>query len=151
MHSGESMADRVSKKTRSKIMASVGTRNTGPEMVLRRKLHRLGYRYCPNYAKLPGHPDLAFPRLKKAIFVHGCFWHGHFCRWGRLPKSRLEYWEPKIAANRRRDRRVTRVIRGLGWDVFTVWQCQLRHIERIMPRVLVFLHPSDKNPSGALA
>lgn len=138
------MADRVSAKTRSKIMASVGTRDTGPELTLRKALHHLGYRYCVNYAKLPGRPDLVFPKLGKAIFVHGCFWHGHCCRWGRLPKSRPEYWKPKIAANRTRDRRVLRAIRRLGWETLTVWQCQLRDLERAMTRVVRFLCAPNK-------
>ena len=140
-----SMADRVSAKTRSKIMSSVGTRDTGPELMLRKKLHRLGYRYVTNYAKLPGRPDLVFPRLGKVIFVHGCFWHGHSCRWGRLPKSRPEYWKPKIATNRRRDRRVHRAILRLGWEALTVWQCHLRDIDRAMPRVLRFLRVTNKS------
>jgi len=138
------MADRVSAKQRTKIMASVGTHDTGPELLLRKALHRLGYRYRTHYRKLPGKPDVAFPRLRKVIFVHGCFWHGHRCRWGRLPKSRLEYWGPKIAANRARDRRVIRALRRSGWEVLVVWQCELRDPERLLPRVLVFLGQTKK-------
>jgi DNA mismatch endonuclease (patch repair protein) len=138
------MTDFVTAKQRSKIMASVGTRDTGPELLLRKSLHRLGYRYRTHYRKLPGKPDIAFPRLKKAIFVHGCFWHGHRCRWGRLPKSRLEYWKPKIAVNKARDRRAIRAIRRTGWDILVVWQCELRDLERILPRVLTFLGDGNK-------
>ena len=116
----------VSKKVRSAIMASVRTTNTGPELALRKLLHALGYRYRLNYRKLPGSPDLVFPALRKAIFVHGCFWHGHRCRWGRLPKSRKGYWQPKIASNRARDRRVLRALRKAGWEAIVVWQCDLR-------------------------
>ena len=125
-------------------MSSVGTRDTGPELALRKALHRLGYRYRTNYAKLPGKPDIVFPRRKKAVFVHGCFWHGHRCRWGRLPKSRPEYWGPKIAANQLRDRRVVRKIRRGGWDVLVVWQCELSEFERLLTRVKAFLGASGK-------
>lgn len=138
------MADHVSTKQRSNIMRSVGTRDTGPELLLRKALHRLGFRYRTHYGKLPGKPDIAFPRWKKAIFVHGCFWHGHRCRWGALPKSRLDYWGPKIAINRIRDRRVLRAVRRSGWTVCVVWQCELREPDRLLPRVLAFLRDAKK-------
>lgn len=91
--------DRVTKKIRSKIMASVSTSDTGAEKAVRSIVHRLGYRYSLVRKDLPGKPDLAFVSRCKVIFVHGCFWHGHSCRYGRLPKSRLAYWKPKIAGN----------------------------------------------------
>lgn len=128
-------------------MASVGTHNTGPELILRKRLHRLGYRYAIHIAKLPGKPDLVFPVLGKIVFVHGCFWHGHTCRWGRRPKSRPEYWGPKIAANRIRDARVASKARGMGWSVLIVWQCQLRDLDRAVQRVVRFLErPNRKLP-----
>lgn len=133
------MADRVSVKTRSKIMASVRTRDTGPERALRRRLHALGYRYRVNYRALPGRPDIVFPRRRKAIFVHGCFWHGHSCRWGRPPRSRIAYWSAKFLSNRRRDRRVVGRLRRLGWAVLIVWQCELRDPERALARAVRFL------------
>lgn len=143
------MADRVSQAVRSKIMASVGTRDTGPEVMLRKRLHRLGYRYATHTAKLPGRPDLVFPALGKIVFVHGCFWHGHSCRWGRLPKSRPEYWRPKIDVNRKRDARMTRKVRRLGWSVLIVWQCQLRNLDRAVQRVARFLdRPNRKLAAG---
>ncbi|MEO5957934.1 MAG: very short patch repair endonuclease [Opitutaceae bacterium] len=142
------MADRVSSKTRSKIMASVGTRDTGPEVALRKALHRLGYRYRTSYPTLPGRPDIAFPRLRKVIFVHGCFWHGHHCRWGKLPKSRPEYWVPKLATNRSRDSRVLRSVRRAGWKAFVVWQCQIRNLDKALPRVLKFLRSSGRRNAG---
>ncbi|HXG78538.1 MAG TPA: very short patch repair endonuclease, partial [Methyloceanibacter sp.] len=89
-------------------MKSVGTRDTGPEISVRRLLHSLGYRYRLYRSDLPGTPDLTFPKRHKVIFVHGCYWHGHGCEKGRLPKSKLAYWAPKIAANRARDRLNTR-------------------------------------------
>lgn len=130
------MADRVSTRTRSKIMASVGSRDTGPEIVLRKALHRLGFRYRTHYRSLPGSPDIAFPRLRKVIFVHGCFWHGHRCRWGKLPKSKTDYWAAKFAANRNRDRRVLRAVRQLGWKALVVWQCEIRDLPRLLPQAV---------------
>lgn len=123
-------------------MASVGTRNTGPEVTLRKALHALGFRYVTNSRALPGRPDIVFPRLRKAIFVHGCFWHGHHCRWGKLPKSRLDYWTAKIVGNRARDARALRALRRQDWRVLVVWQCQIRNLDRTLPRVLKFLRGS---------
>lgn len=140
------MSDRVSKATRSRIMASVATHNTGPEIVLRKALFRMGFRYVTHKKNLPGRPDLVFPRLRKAIFVHGCFWHGHHCKWGRLPKSRLDYWGPKIDGNRRRDSRAVRSLRRQGWSVLVVWQCQIRNVEKALPRVVKFLGHLPKEP-----
>jgi len=120
-------------------MASVGTKDTKPEMVLRRALFALGYRYRLHARDLPGRPDLVFRGRRKAIFVHGCFWHGHGCRWGRLPKTRLEYWEPKIGANKKRDERALAELDRLGWSSLVVWQCELREPEGLLERVDEFL------------
>ena len=120
-------------------MASVGTRNTGAEKAVRSVVHRMGYRYSLSRDDLPGRPDLAFVGRRKAIFVHGCFWHGHSCRYGRLPKSRLAYWRPKIAANRARDLRQRRELRKMGWSAMTVWQCQLRKKNGLDTRIASFL------------
>ena len=121
------MSDHVSAKVRSRIMASVRSRNTGPEVVLRRALHRLGYRFRINVRSLPGSPDVVFPGRRKVVFMHGCFWHAHGCRWGKPPKSRRAFWNDKRATNRRRDRRVKSQLRRLGWKTLTVWQCQLKN------------------------
>lgn len=133
------MADRVSAKVRSRIMASVGTRGTGPELAVREALRRHGFRFRTNDTNLPGRPDLVFPQRKRIILVHGCFWHGHRCRGGRLPKSRLDYWKPKIEANRERDRRTVRALRCAGWKVLVVWQCHVRNLACHLPRILGFL------------
>ncbi len=135
------MTDRVSPARRSRIMASVGTRNTKPELQLRKSLHRLGYRFRLHPKDLPGKPDLVFRTRRKAIFVHGCFWHGHECKWGRLPKSRLDYWMPKIRANRERDERTVATLRELGWSVAEVWQCELKDMDSAVGRVRTFLGP----------
>lgn len=131
--------DRVSQETRSKIMAAVGTRNTGAEIAVRSTVHRLGYRYSLRRIDLPGKPDLTFVSRRKVIFVHGCFWHGHTCNYGHLPKSRLAYWQPKIAANKIRDRRQIMRLRNEGWSVLTIWQCQLKKKLLLEKRIKDFL------------
>jgi DNA mismatch endonuclease (patch repair protein) len=131
--------DRVSRTVRSKIMASVRTRDTSAERAVRSLVHRMGYRYSLAREELPGRPDLVFVSRRKAIFVHGCFWHGHDCRYGRLPKSRLGYWRPKIAANRLRDRQQANALRGAGWSVMIVWQCQLKRMVALAARIADFL------------
>ena len=93
-------------------------------MIVRRILHRLGFRYRLHRRDLPGSPDIVFTSRRKVIFVHGCYWHGHDCRKGRLPKSRLDYWQPKIEANMKRDSRRLAELRALGWDSLIVWQCE---------------------------
>jgi DNA mismatch endonuclease (patch repair protein) len=125
-------------------MRSVAQKDTGPEMKLRKMLFRLGYRYRLHRSDLAGKPDIVFPGRNKVIFVHGCFWHGHSCRYGRLPKSRIAYWKRKIAENRRRDRRVLRRLRILGWEAMVVWQCQTKGERRIVARVRSFLGPPGR-------
>ena len=120
-------------------MSKVGQKNTKPEMVLRRALHGLGYRYRLYRRDLPGSPDLVFPSRRKVIFVHGCFWHGHGCRWGQLPKTRSEYWLPKIEANKERDNRALTLLSEKGWQAMVVWQCELRYPEEVVERVVAFL------------
>jgi DNA mismatch endonuclease (patch repair protein) len=133
------MVDHVDPGRRSFIMSSVRTQHTGPEMVVRKLLHGLGYRYSLHRSDLPGKPDLAFPARRTAIFVHGCYWHGHGCRWGKLPKSKLDYWAPKIAANRARDARKRSQLKRAGWRTMVVWQCQLRNLAAAEARMRAFL------------
>ena len=133
------MVDHVTPERRSFIMSSVQSKNTKPEMLVRRALHKMGYRYRIHRRDLPGSPDLVFPGRKKAIFVHGCFWHGHGCKWGRLPKSKLDYWQPKIKANRKRDRRDLKALRDDGWCVKVVWACELREPEATLGKIAIFL------------
>jgi DNA mismatch endonuclease (patch repair protein) len=118
------MADTRTPNQRRRIMQSVGTKHTGPEMKVRRVLHALGFRFRLHRKELPGSPDIVLPKWRTAIFVHGCFWHGHGCVKGQPPKSRPDYWLPKIEANRERDRKNEMRLREQGWDVLTVWQCQ---------------------------
>ena len=112
---------------RSAQMARVRGKDTKPEMVVRRLVHAMGYRYRLHRKDLPGKPDLVFPRLRKIIQVHGCFWHQHpdpACRRARIPKSRREFWVPKLEGNARRDIENERALRELGWDVLVVWECE---------------------------
>ena len=119
--------DTRSKEKRSEIMAAVHSKDTGPEMLVRRYLWSKGMRYRVHAANIPGRPDIAVRRHKLAIFVHGCFWHGHEnCPRGRLPKSRLDYWGPKIDANKKRDVAVAEQLKREGWHQVVVWECQLR-------------------------
>lgn len=108
-------------------MRAVKSRDTGPEMIVRRAAHALGYRFRLHRKDLPGSPDIVFPARKKAIFVHGCFWHGHDCaRGARQPKANAEYWTAKIARNKARDERVVDELAALGWETLTIWECELK-------------------------
>lgn len=132
--------DKLSKKRRSEIMSRIRSKNTSPEMKVRSLVYRLGYRYRLHYEKLPGKPDLAFQTRKKVIFVHGCFWHGHEnCSKGKLPKSNLEFWEPKIARNKERDSENTREINLRGWQILPIWQCELKNIPILEAKIIRFL------------
>jgi DNA mismatch endonuclease, patch repair protein len=112
---------------RSAVMARVRGKDTGPELKVRRMLHRLGFRYRLHRRDLPGSPDLVFPRRRTALFVHGCFWHGHDCpRGSRAPKQNADYWAAKIARNRARDGETEARLATLGWCSLTVWECELR-------------------------
>jgi DNA mismatch endonuclease (patch repair protein) len=141
------VADTRTPKQRSRIMASVGQRNTGPEWAVRRLLHSGGYRYRLHAKHLPGKPDIVFPVRKKAIFVHGCFWHGHDCPKGRPPKSREEYWGPKLQTNRERDERAIAELRKLGWQSLVVWQCETKEPEALSEKLWVFLKKGSKTRS----
>lgn len=120
-------------------MRAVKQKNTAPELRLRKALHALGHRYRLHPKSLPGRPDLVFPSRRAAIFVHGCFWHGHDCRAGRQPSSRTEYWLPKIAENQRRDARKRAELEALGWRVLTIWECEVNRLQEILTSVTSFL------------
>lgn len=125
---------------RSKVMARVRSKHTRPELMVRRLTHAMGYRYRLHGNDLPGRPDLVFRSAKKVIFVNGCFWHRHnACALARLPKSRVEFWLPKLEKNRVRDIRNRRALARRGWKVLTVWECQLKDIDRLRTRIERFL------------
>jgi DNA mismatch endonuclease (patch repair protein) len=134
------MADHVDPATRSRIMSAVHSKDTMPEVRVRKMLHSMGYRYRLHVAKLPGKPDIVFPSRHKIVFVHGCFWHRHrSCRYATTPKTRPEYWEEKFSANVTRDRATVRKLKQMGWTIATVWQCQLKNPERLAERLHEFL------------
>ena len=121
------MTDTRSKEQRSRIMAAVHSKDTSIELLVRRYLWSNGIRYRLHAKDLPGKPDIVIPKRKIAIFVHGCFWHGHEnCSLGRLPKTRVDYWKEKIENNKIRDRQVIQSLEAAGWQYFTVWHCQVR-------------------------
>ena len=110
---------------RSAMMSRIRSKDTKPEMLVRKSLHRLGFRFRLHVRDLPGHPDIVLPKFMTIIQVKGCFWHGHTCRDGRLPKSNREYWVPKLLRNKERDISNERKLRRLGWSVRTLWECRI--------------------------
>jgi DNA mismatch endonuclease (patch repair protein) len=121
-------------------MARVRYKDTLPELFVRKLLFALGYRYRLHAKDLPGRPDIIFRGRRKVIFVHGCFWHRHAdCVLARLPKSRLEFWVPKLEGNRKRDKRIAKELERRGWKVLTIWECQLERPERLAIRIRRFL------------
>jgi DNA mismatch endonuclease (patch repair protein) len=121
-------------------MSRVRSKHSRPELAVRRLVFALGYRYRLHARDLPGHPDLVFRARRKVIFVHGCFWHLHAnCALARMPKSRLEFWRPKLEGNRERDDRNNRVLKREGWKVLTIWECQLAKTERLEKAIRRFL------------
>lgn len=132
--------DNIPQTERSEIMARVRAKDTRPEMLVRRLVFAEGYRYRLHDRKLPGCPDLVFRGRAKIIFVHGCFWHRHEkCARARMPKSRLDFWEPKLTANRERDSRNKKLLTREGWKVLTIWECQLKNVERLKQTIRRFL------------
>jgi DNA mismatch endonuclease (patch repair protein) len=131
--------DRVSPDVRSRTMSAIRSIDTSPEITVRRILHGLGFRYRLHQRTLPGSPDVVLPRHRKIVFVHGCYWHVHSCAAGGLPKSRLEYWGPKLARNVARDEENLRALEALGWDVLVVWECETKHHKHLKGRLLQFM------------
>lgn len=119
------MADIVDAATRSRMMSGIKGKNTKPELVVRRFLHRAGLRFRLHDKRLPGRPDIVLPRHCAIVHVHGCFWHQHSgCRFAYMPASNRAFWQSKLGANAERDRRKDEALRALGWRVFTVWECE---------------------------
>jgi DNA mismatch endonuclease, patch repair protein len=117
------MVDVFTKEKRSEVMSKIRSKDTNPELRIRKGLHRLGYRYRLNVRELPGKPDLLLPKYRTAIQVRGCFWHGHVCNDGHRPKTREDYWTSKLAKNVDRDRRNDERLQDLGWRLIIVWEC----------------------------
>lgn len=134
------MTDTLTPAQRRRTMQAVKGRDTKPEWALRRRLHAMGFRYRLHDPKLPGKPDLVLPRWRAAVFVHGCFWHGHDCpRGARRPATNRAYWEAKIARNQARDAAAEEKLRAMGYRVLTVWECELKDADAAAARVAAAL------------
>lgn len=136
------MTDVFSKEKRSWIMGRIAGRNTKPEIAVRSVIHRLGYRFRLHQRNLPGKPDIVLPRLNKAVFVHGCFWHGHKCLRGRRPATNKRFWNKKLNLNKDRDARFNRLLRRLGWKLLVVWECELKNADKLVDKLKGFLNES---------
>lgn len=151
--------DTFTPEKRSEIMRAVKSRDTGPELALRKALFAKGLRYRVNVASLPGRPDIVFPGRRAVLFVHGCFWHGHDCaRGGRMPKTNVKYWRQKIDKNVQRDSKNIAALQRLGWSVKISWECDLKDLpeeankivgwlskRRISGRVEIDPHDNDRS------
>ncbi|NGX51875.1 MAG: Very short patch repair protein [Candidatus Anoxychlamydiales bacterium] len=121
------MVDKFDKKTRSRVMAAIKNKNTKPEVNIRKALFAKGLRYRIHNKKLPGCPDIVFPKYKAVIFIHGCFWHNHDCKHGQLPKSNVNFWEEKLQKNVERDKKNIQILKYMGWKVKIIWSCKLKN------------------------
>ena len=136
--------DSLTGTERSERMSRVRSKNTKPELVVRRLVHAMGFRYRLHARDLPGHPDMVFSARDKIILVHGCFWHRHGkCKNTRWPKSKLDFWKPKLEGNRARDAKNCRLLRKLGWEVLIVWECQLKNLDKIAEKLREFLEKAS--------
>lgn len=136
------MADTLSRDQRSWTMSRVPSYDTSAEMRVRRVAHRMGLRYRVHRRDLPGNPDLVFPRFKTVLFVHGCFWHQHAgCRRAMIPKTRSDYWKAKFERNRERDTRVDKALTEAGWRVEVLWECEVRHEDRVAEHLRSIFFP----------
>lgn len=135
------MTDKMSPEARSALMASIRSKNTKPELLVRKGLFKLGYRYRLHAKYLPNKPDLVFPKAKKAIFVHGCFWHRHeSCKIATIPSTRAEYWQEKFNRNVARDKSSQKTLKATGWKVLVIWECEIRKdLDKVLKKAIRFL------------
>ncbi|MCL6675437.1 DNA mismatch endonuclease Vsr [Akkermansia muciniphila] len=124
------MSDIFSQAKRSDIMSKISNKDTKPEILVRKFLFSQGFRYRINVRTLPGKPDIVLPKYKIAIFVHGCFWHGHDCKKGKLPSSNIDFWKNKILKNKLRDNENQAQLALLSWKVIVIWQCEISKIDK---------------------
>lgn len=128
--------DKLNQDQRSYCMSQIRGKNTKPEMIVRSITYKLGFRYRLHYQKLPGKPDLVFPSRKEVIFVHGCYWHRHTCRKGKsIPATNTEMWMEKLKRNKERDKENRKELRKLGWEVLTIWECQIKNTKKLINRI----------------
>ena len=144
------MADIVTKAKRSEMMAGIKGKDTKPEIIIRKSLHRLGFRYKLHDKTLPGKPDLVFPKYKSIIEINGCFWHLHNCHLFKWPRSRKEFWKEKLEKNKERDQRNREELNALGWRLLVVWECALKGkarlpIEEVITMCESFLKGNEKH------
>lgn len=145
-HKKYSLMDTLTVAERSERMARIRSKNTKPELRVRRLVHKLGYRFRLHHKRLPGRPDLVFPSRRKVVFVHGCFWHAHEgCKVANLPKSRSEYWAAKFERNRSRDAENQKLLEEAGWRVLTIWECEIKSGAMLAVRLSRFLGPAKMN------
>ncbi len=140
------MADTLTRAERGELMRRIRSKDSKAERAVRSLIHRLGYRFRLHRRNLPGTPDIVFPSRKRVIFVHGCFWHLHpdpDCKRARMPKTRVDYWKPKLEGNRRRDLVNRERLRALGWGVLEIWECEVRDMERIEDKITSFLEAAN--------
>lgn len=131
------MTDVVNKSTRSRMMSGIQGKNTKPEVLVRSALHRRGFRFRVHYAKLPGKPDIALPRYRALILVHGCFWHGHDCHLFKWPQTNREFWREKIESNIRRDEKRLVEYSCAGWRSLIIWECAVKRSKsRLSPEFI---------------
>ena len=143
--------DTLTPEQRARTMSRIKGRNTGPELLVRRLLHRLGYRFRLHVKDLPGTPDIVLPRHRVIIFVHGCFWHGHHnCPRATIPETRREFWLHKITSAQARDVAAQAALTAAGWRVLTLWQCELKHPALLESRLLQFLSNASGGQGAAL-
>jgi len=135
------MSDNLTPEQRRKTMARVKSQDTEPEIKVRRLAHALGFRFRLHRKDLPGKPDLVFPKLKKVIFVHGCFWHGHEgCEASKKPSSNTEYWNKKLDRNKKRDQDNLKRLISVGWEPLIIWECETKKDNELKIKISVFLN-----------
>lgn len=141
------MVFNMTPEERSALMARIRSKDTKPEMTVRKLIFSMGYRYRLHQKNLPGKPDLVFPSKKKVILVHGCFWHAHTCKRGFRPKTNIEFWCKKLDANRLRDEKTLAQLNGMGWRCLTIWECQIGDLEQLATQISQFLETDVSNLS----
>jgi len=144
------MADVHTPEARTRNMRAIRNKDTKPELLIRKGLHAAGFRYRLGGAGLPGRPDLVFPKYKIVIFIHGCFWHGHNCKFFKTPATRTEFWLEKINSNKSRDQKNIQLLLARGWNVIIVWECALKPMRAKLPlalgRISEILNSEKTNP-----
>jgi DNA mismatch endonuclease (patch repair protein) len=143
--------DVFTRERRSEIMRRIASKHTQPEKIVRRVLHRMGYRFRLHGGDLPGNPDVVLPRWRIVVFVHGCFWHGHRCKKGssrRRPKSNTDYWNAKLDRNVRRDKRHGQELQRLGWKRIVIWACETKDEQALEARLRRVLPPYRRRPAA---